>query len=62
MKEVKKNQYNEAWFFYKKYCGMKMCDAEWEQANSEAQEIIKKYGGDLFTRELLATIISELGR
>lgn len=60
--EPKKEIYNDVWFFYKKYMNGDGSDRYWEQLNQEAAEIVKKHGGDLFARELVVTVISELAR
>ena len=63
MREVKKQIFNEVWFFYKKYalqeCGE---DAYWEQLNRDAEEIVKKHSGDPFARELIGVVINELAK
>lgn len=60
--EPKKEIYNEVWFFYKKYLNGGRSDADWEELNREAQEIVKKHNGDMFARELLGAVINEFSR
>lgn len=62
MKEPKKEIYNDIWFFYKKYLNGNGSDGYWEQVQSESEKLIQKYKGDMFARELLGVVISELGR
>lgn len=62
MKEPKKEIYNDIWFFYKKYLNGDGSDNYWEQLQSESEELINKHKGDMFARELLGAVISELGR
>lgn len=62
MRELKKEIYNEIWFFYKKYLNGDGSDQYWEQLNQEAQEIVNKHGGDMFARELVGAVINELAR
>ena len=61
MQELKKNLYNDIWFFYKRNLG-KASDEDWELIISEADDIIHKYKGDLFARELVFAVMNELGR
>ena len=62
MREAKKQIYNDVWFFYKKHINCDNSDECWEQIKQEAQELVKKYVGDMFVRELLAAVINELSR
>ena len=59
---LKKEIYNSVWFFYKKYVEEERTEDFWEKVNKEANEILKKYKGDLFCRELLGTVMNELER
>lgn len=61
MAELKKELYNDIWFFYKKNLG-KITDAEWENINRESHQLLQKYNGDLFAKDLLYAVINELGR
>lgn len=61
MQELKKNLYNDIWFFYKRNLG-KNTDEEWEVINKEAGELLQKYPGDKFAKELLYAVLNELGR
>ena len=60
--EPKKEIYNEVWFLYKKYLGCSGSENDWEQLTKDAQEIVDKYNGDMFARELLYAVINEIGR
>lgn len=62
MRELKKEIYNDAWFFYKKYLNGDGSDRYWEKLNREAQELIAKHKNDRFARELVGAVISELAR
>lgn len=62
MKEPKKEIYNDAWFFYKKYLNGDGTDAYWEELNREGQALINKHNGDMFMRSLISAIINELQR
>lgn len=62
MREPKKQIYNDVWFFYKKHINCDNSDQCWEQINQEAQEIARKYGNDMFARELIWAVINELSR
>lgn len=61
MAELKKELYNDIWFFYKKNLG-KITDTEWENINRESHQLLQKYNGDLFAKDLLYAVINELGR
>lgn len=62
MDEPKKKIYNDIWFLYKKYINGTGDDEYWEALNQEAQEIVAKYDGDMFARELAVVVINELAR
>lgn len=62
MKQLKKDIYNDVWFFYKKYLDGDGTDQYWDNLVHEAQEIVDKYGQDKFSRELIGAVINELAR
>jgi len=62
MREPKKEIYNDAWFFYKKYLNGDRSDRYWEDVNREGQTLVTKHNGDMFMRSLVSSIITELQR
>lgn len=62
MREPKKEIYNDAWFFYKKYLNGDRSDQYWEEVNREGQALVAKHNGDMFMRSLISSIIVELQR
>ena len=60
--DPKKEIYNDVWFLYKKYLSCTGADADWEQIKNEAQEIVDKHNGDMFAKDLIYSVINELGR
>jgi hypothetical protein len=62
VRELKKQIYNDVWFFYKKYITGDGSERYWEELHQEATELIAKHGNDTFARELVGTVINELAR
>jgi len=62
--EIKKEIFNDVWFFYKKYVMEEIVDSDtyWEAVQNSATEIIKKHGRDPFARSLIGDVIMELER
>ena len=61
MAKLKKELYNDIWYFYKRNLG-KTADTEWEIINRESHELLQNFSGDLFAKDLLYAIMNELGR
>lgn len=59
LKEPKKEIYNDAWFFYKKWINNCDTDLQWQMIMKEANDIIKKHN-DPFARSLIGVVITEL--
>lgn len=62
MKELKKQIYNDAWFFYKKYINVQDTEEFWNAVIRDGDLLIEKYKRDPFMRNLVSCIINELGR
>ena len=62
MKEIKKQIYNDAWFFYKKYINVQNTEEYWEAVIKDGDLLIEKHKRDPFMRNLISCIVQELGR
>lgn len=62
MKELKKQIYNDVWFFYKKYINVQDTEEFWDAVIKDGDLLIEKYKRDPFMRDLISCIVQELGR